>query len=132
MQDIERPMKGIDRADGAEIRPRRSLVDAVDRGVPVHRVEVEARDILRLEDVADPVELPRIRAMNLAVAVVTLADGMDRTRAHELGISCSPGLQIRVGQRIDCGGVNARKQRPGPFGLELKRRGLESDRYHRR
>jgi hypothetical protein len=45
MQDIERPMKGVDRADGAEIHPRRPLIDAVDRDVSVHRVEVEARDV---------------------------------------------------------------------------------------
>ncbi len=130
MQDVERPMKGVDRTHGAEIHPRRSFVDAVDRGVSVQRVEVEAGDVLWLEDVADPVKLPATRAMNLAVAERVLADGMNRTAAHEFEVPRVPGLQIRVGQRVDGGGVDACKQRPWPSGLEPEWRELESGRGH--
>jgi len=130
MQDIERPMKGVDRADGAEIHPRRPLIDAVDRGVSVYRVEVEARDVLRFEDVADLVEAPAFCAMGLAVAVVTPVDWMDRSAAHEFGIARSLGLQIRISQRIDGSGIDAPEQCPGPSGLELKRGGRESGRSH--
>jgi hypothetical protein len=63
MQNVEWAMEGVDVAHRAEIHPRWSLVDAIDRGVPVYRVEVEARDILRFEDVADLVKASAFGAM---------------------------------------------------------------------
>ena len=49
--------------------------------------------------------------MNLVVTVA-VADAVNRAGAHALGVSRVEGLQMGVGQRVDCGRLDARKHRP--------------------
>jgi hypothetical protein len=87
VQDIERAMEWIDRDQRVEIPPRRPLIEAVFLEVSLHRVEVEARNVPRFEDVTDLVRAPGICAVDLAVAVTILTNEVNRTAAHGFGIA---------------------------------------------
>ena len=97
----------------------RPFVGAIDV-VPGSRVDVEARDVLRLEGIGDLTGAQALHHVDFAVAVAA-ARRVDRAASHQLGVVRGLGLQVGVGQRVDRGGLDALEHRSRPACFEALR-----------